>query len=150
MRDAGLPTECSDEIVTRFSQNADVWQRVAQAQPSSRALSSGRLVRRLMDVYYMRLFITVAPTTVTARPSLPETTRQFSVPAVPGLPPTIAREIGGFPSGVLASLDSSPRGCSRRSAWPVACVAGPRCTWTSVDWTVRRSRGTSSRRSTRG
>ena len=97
--------ECTDEIVTSFSQNADVWQRVAQAQPSSRALSSGRLVRRLMGIYYMRLFITVRPTTVAARPSLPGTARQLSFSAVPAIPPTIAREIGEFPSGVLASLD---------------------------------------------
>lgn len=97
--------QCTDEIVTSFSQNADVWQRIAQTQPSSRALSSSRLVRRLMDVYYMRLFITVAPTTVTTREPLPETARQVSFSAVPDIPPAIAGEIGGFPSAVLASLD---------------------------------------------
>lgn len=96
--------ECTDEIVTKFSQNADVWQRVAQAQPSSRTLSSNRILRRLLDVYYMRLFITVTPTVVTARPSLPETTARLSDLAVPGLTPTIVRRIGEFPSGVLASL----------------------------------------------
>ena len=97
--------ECSDEIVTRFSQNADLWQRIAQTQPSSRALSAGRLVRRFMDVYYMRLIITTAPTAVTARPPLSEPARPRPVPAMPGLPEAFAREIGEFSSGVLASLD---------------------------------------------
>lgn len=101
--------ECPDEIVTRFSQNADLWQRVAQTQPSSRALSAGRLVRRFMDVYYMRLIITTAPVAVTARPPLSEPARPLSVPAMPGLPETIAREIGEFSSGVLASLDYDGR-----------------------------------------
>ena len=99
--------ECSDGIETRFSQNADLWERIARVQPSSRALSAGRLTRHLMDIYYMRLFITVAPTAVTARPSSPETAGPLSVPAMPGLPQATARELSEFSSGVLASLDDA-------------------------------------------
>ncbi|MFI6428109.1 pyridoxamine 5'-phosphate oxidase family protein [Promicromonospora sp. NPDC050880] len=104
--------ECADEIETRFSRNADLWERVSRAQPSARALSAGWLARRLMDVYYMRLVITVTPTAVTARPPLPGAApvpapSPLAVPAVPGVPEPFAGELAGFTSAVLAGLDDA-------------------------------------------
>ncbi|MGW2090645.1 hypothetical protein [Promicromonospora sukumoe] len=98
-----------DEIVTSFARNADLWQRISSAQPSSRALSTGGLVRRLLDVYYMRLIITVTPVAVTTRPAVPAPSGPLSVPAMPGLPAAVARELGDFTSGVLARLDDDGR-----------------------------------------
>lgn len=98
-----------DEIVTSFARNADLWQRISSAQPSSRALSTGGLVRRLLDVYYMRLIISVTPVVVTTRPALPAPNGPLSVPPMPGLPAPVARELGSFTSGVLARLDDDGR-----------------------------------------
>jgi hypothetical protein len=99
--------ECPDEVVTSFARNADLWRRIAAAQPSSRALSTGQLARRLLDVYYMRLIITVTPAAVTVREPLPDAVRPLSVPAMPGLPAPFAKELGDFTSGVLARLDDA-------------------------------------------
>lgn len=110
-----------DEIVTSFARNADLWQRISAAQPSSRALSTGRLVRRLLDVYYMRLIISVTPVVVTTRPAAPSV--PLSVPTMPGLPAAVARELGSFTSGVLARLDDDGRPTLERVV-PVAADGG--------------------------
>ncbi|MFD7306709.1 pyridoxamine 5'-phosphate oxidase family protein [Promicromonospora sp. NPDC059942] len=96
---------CPDEIVTSFSANADLWRKIDSAQPSSRALSGSGLTRRLLDLYYMRLIITVTPAAVATRPALSGAARPLVVPALPGLPASYARELGDFTSGVLARLD---------------------------------------------
>ncbi|GAA2224453.1 hypothetical protein GCM10010413_18020 [Promicromonospora sukumoe] len=115
--------ESPDEIVTSFARNADLWQRISSAQPSSRALSTGGLVRRLLDVYYMRLIISVTPVVVTTRPALPAPRGPLSVPAMPGLPAPVARELGSFTSGVLARLDDDGRPTLERVV-PVAADGG--------------------------
>jgi hypothetical protein len=62
---------CPDEIVTSPRPISDLWTRIRDHQPSSRALS-GRLARPVTDWYYLRLIITVTPEAVRTRPALRE------------------------------------------------------------------------------
>jgi len=62
---------CPDEIVTSVLDAREVWLRILERQPSSRGNSGNAISRWLMDFYYMRLLITITPTSVQAVPALP-------------------------------------------------------------------------------
>lgn len=64
---------CPDEIVTSVLRAPELWLRIFGRQPSSRKNHSNAISRRLMDFYYMRLLITITPTSVRAVPALPAT-----------------------------------------------------------------------------
>ena len=64
---------CPDEIVTSVLRAPELWLRIFDRQPSSRTNHSNAISRRLMDFYYMRLLITITPTSVRAVPALPAT-----------------------------------------------------------------------------
>ena len=61
---------CPDEIVTSVLRARELWKRIFDRQPSSVAYSKCGITRRMMDVYYMRLLITVTPTVIRAVPAL--------------------------------------------------------------------------------
>jgi general stress protein 26 len=99
---------CSDEIETSFTQHARLWQRLLTIQPSSRLYSSTVLGWHPMDVFYMRLYITVTPTSVSTRPAL-EAGEQLMIRGSKGLPEGTARRMRRFRSAVLAAVDDGGR-----------------------------------------
>ncbi len=54
---------CPDEIVTSVLRFREGWRRILTRQPDS-AMYSTRLMRPLMDFYYLRLLITITPTEI--------------------------------------------------------------------------------------
>jgi len=64
---------CPDEIVTSVLRARELWLRIFDRQPSSRSNSSNPIMRALLDVYYMRLLITITPTSVRGMPAPPAT-----------------------------------------------------------------------------
>ncbi|MGS0686120.1 pyridoxamine 5'-phosphate oxidase family protein [Nakamurella sp. GG22] len=58
---------CPDEVVTSVLRAREVWSRIFERQPESRAYSANPVSRWMMDFYYMRLLITITPTAVTRR-----------------------------------------------------------------------------------
>ena len=99
-----------EEIVTDVSGLPEYWTQLMRRQPSSKSLSSF-VGRRLMDFYYMRLIITVTPTTVTSRPAL-----HTDTPLVAPVPSKsqrstpfgqVASRLPEFRSGVLAAFDDA-------------------------------------------
>jgi hypothetical protein len=64
---------CPDEIVTSVLRVPELWLRIFDRQPSSRTNHSNAISRRLMDFYYVRLLITITPTSVRTVPALPAT-----------------------------------------------------------------------------
>jgi len=99
---------CSDEIETSFAQHAALWRRLLTIQPSSRLYATNLLGWHPMDVFYMRLYITVTPTAVSTRPAL-EATDKLRIPGSNGLPPGAARRMRPFRSAVLAAVDDGGR-----------------------------------------
>jgi hypothetical protein len=99
---------CSDEIETSFTQHALLWRRLLTIQPSSRMYSTNLLGWHPMDVFYMRLYITVTPTSVSTRPAL-EATDKLRIPDSDGLPVGTARRMRRFRSAVLAAVDGGGR-----------------------------------------
>lgn len=104
---------CPDEIVTSPEPWADLWLRIRAAQPSS-AYHRVPVLRGIMDWYYMRLLITVTPTSVTTTdPYRPQ-------------PPTVApatgssafasavRRMPAFGGAVLCAYDSDGHPTMRR------------------------------------
>lgn len=95
---------CPDEIHSSPAGLEEYWTRLYQRQPSSRANGSTAVTRRLMDWYYMRLVITVTPTSVEQLPPLAEGTALSA-------PPTdrrdkspyaaLVRKLPSYRSGVL-------------------------------------------------
>jgi len=61
---------CPDEIVTSVLRARDLWLRILERQPGSRSNTGSAVSRWLMDFYYMRLLITITPTSVRAIPAL--------------------------------------------------------------------------------
>lgn len=61
---------CPDEIVTSVLPARELWKRIFDRQPSSVAYSKYGITRRMMDVYYLRLLITITPTLIRAVPAL--------------------------------------------------------------------------------
>jgi len=61
---------CTDDIETGFTKRATYWQRLLAVQPSSASYSANAVMRRAVDFYFMRLYITVTPTSVNVRPAL--------------------------------------------------------------------------------
>jgi hypothetical protein len=89
---------CPADIVTTPGDLADYWSMLFERQPSSRMYLK-RLMRPVVDWYFMRLVITVTPTTVRTRPPV---TDAVPVPASGLLGST---ELSGFPSAVLSARD---------------------------------------------
>jgi hypothetical protein len=103
---------CPEEIVTDVSGLSEYWKQLMRRQPSSKSISSF-VGRRVMDFYYMRLIITVTPTTVTTRPALHAETPLIA-PAVSTSQRTapfgqVAARLPEFRSGVLAGFDDAGR-----------------------------------------
>ncbi|MET0133412.1 MAG: pyridoxamine 5'-phosphate oxidase family protein [Kibdelosporangium sp.] len=84
---------CPDEIVTSPGDLADYWATLFERQPSSRAYLNP-LMRPVVDWYFMRLVITVAPHHVRTRPQPAPGTIQASGVLGSAL-------LRGFPSAVL-------------------------------------------------
>jgi hypothetical protein len=63
---------CPDELHTSPVGLEEYWMRTYERQPASAAYSATPIGRWLFDWYYMRLVITVTPTTVTRRSPLTE------------------------------------------------------------------------------
>ncbi|MET0865356.1 MAG: pyridoxamine 5'-phosphate oxidase family protein [Nakamurella sp.] len=103
---------CPDEIVTDAGTLPEYWMQLMRRQPSSKMISS-LVGRRLMGFYYLRLIITVTPTTVSSRPAVrPEA--PLSVPVLPKSARTtpFGQALGRLPdfrSGVLAAFDDAGR-----------------------------------------
>ena len=53
--------EAPDEIQTSPNHLPEYWRRIFQIQPAGKVYGSNALMRRLMDFYYMRLYISVRP-----------------------------------------------------------------------------------------
>jgi hypothetical protein len=93
-----------DEIMTTPAGAEDLWRRLAVRQPNPRP-EENALMRRLVDWYYMRLYITVTPTAITTRPA-------YEPPTPPTEPSSgAAAALTGFPTAVLGTSDAegSPR-----------------------------------------
>ena len=53
--------EVPDEIHTSPNDLREYWKRIFRIQPAGKAYGANALTRRLMDWYYMRLYIYVRP-----------------------------------------------------------------------------------------
>ncbi|MGW7382428.1 pyridoxamine 5'-phosphate oxidase family protein [Streptomyces sp. NPDC054794] len=101
----GGRAECPDDIRTGPEDLEDYWRVLFERQPHSRSYLSWPM-RRLMDWYYLRLVITVAPEQVIVRPA--------SVPPLPqasavagGAPLPGAAQLAGYSTAVLGVRDAS-------------------------------------------
>jgi hypothetical protein len=103
---------CPDDIDTDPTGLSDYWTKLMQRQPSSKLFSSV-VGRRLMDFYYLRLIIGVAPVGLTERPPLQAETRLLatSLPRSERTKPfgQVAGNLPGYRSGVLAAFDDAGR-----------------------------------------
>jgi hypothetical protein len=88
---------CPADIVTTPGDLADYWSMLFERQPSSRMYLK-RLMRPVVDWYFMRLVITVTPTRVLTRP--PVTDAPDPASSLLG-----SAELNGFPSAVLSARD---------------------------------------------
>ncbi|MFF7241732.1 pyridoxamine 5'-phosphate oxidase family protein [Streptomyces collinus] len=104
--------DCPEEIHTGPGEAAEYWRTLFQRQPHSRAFVR-RPGRWCMDWYYLRLFITVTPEHVEARPPLAHLisagSRDDGLPqdarvTPPGLPG--AELLARYPSAVLGAGDA--------------------------------------------
>ncbi|MEW2115135.1 pyridoxamine 5'-phosphate oxidase family protein [Streptomyces sp. NPDC005474] len=109
--------ECPNDIRTGPEGLDDYWRTLFERQPHSRSYLS-RPMRRLMDWYYLRLVITVAPERVIVRPvaqpprphPLPHPEPNPQATATPeggGEPLLGAVQLSRHPSAVLAARDAS-------------------------------------------
>ncbi|MBO1332181.1 pyridoxamine 5'-phosphate oxidase family protein [Streptomyces sp. VRA16 Mangrove soil] len=97
---------CPDEIRTGPQGLESYWRMLFERQPHSRSYLA-RPMRRLMDWYYLRLVITVAPEQVLVRPA--------ETPPLPPLPPRStsvpqplgAERLAAHATAVLAARDAS-------------------------------------------
>jgi hypothetical protein len=85
---------CPDEILTGPAGAEELWRRLYERQPASRAYSANAVSRQVMDWYYMRLHITTTPTAISTRPPLPAGAASTAGP------------LAGFASAVLGTLDA--------------------------------------------
>ncbi|WP_116451336.1 pyridoxamine 5'-phosphate oxidase family protein [Blastococcus litoris] len=93
---------CPDEIVTDVSGDVEYWRRLHERQPFNALYSRNALTRRFFDWYYMRLHITVTPTSWTTRPPLPAG-RPPAAGSPDGLAGRALAQLAGYPSAVLAT-----------------------------------------------
>ena len=96
---------CPDEIHTSPAGLEEYWSRQYRRQPASLANSATALSRWLMDLYYLRLVITVTPTSVEVLPPLPDLAPgDVSRVGRSDLSPyaQLARKLPPFRSGVLS------------------------------------------------
>jgi hypothetical protein len=109
---------CTDEIVTSPVGNEGYWRRLWELQPLGRVWDSTPVTRWLMDWYYMRLMITVAPGRVLTRPPADATGGLGSATdVVPGGDDAYARTVrglAGYRNAVLAWLDDDGTPALRR------------------------------------
>jgi hypothetical protein len=96
---------CPDEIVTDIGGYEEYWRRLHERQPFNRRYSADPLSRRLFDWYYMRLVITVTPTTVSASPPLPPGPAPSGDGSVDGVAGDALRQLAPFPGAVLGTRD---------------------------------------------
>lgn len=122
---------CPDEIVTTPGDLVQYWSTLFQRQPSSQSYLNP-LLRRVVDWYYMRLVITIAPTQVITRPPVPhpgpiQSSGLLGSAALSGFPSAVlsARDPEGAP--VLARVHPEPNESSYRLDVPddITTVAGP-------------------------
>ncbi len=101
---------CPDEIVTDVLANAEYWRRLHERQPFNKTYGANALTRRFFDWYYMRLLITISPTSWTVRPPLPAGEPTDTAGAREGLAGDALRQLAGFPSAVLGTTtpDGAP------------------------------------------
>jgi hypothetical protein len=101
---------CPDEIVTDVLPRADYWRRLYERQPFNKTYGANALTRRFFDWYYMRLLITVTPTSWTVRPPLPDRAPASPAGAPPGMAGDALRQLVTFPSAVLGTTtpDGAP------------------------------------------
>ncbi|SDR89335.1 Pyridoxamine 5'-phosphate oxidase [Friedmanniella luteola] len=98
---------CPDEIRTSPEGLETYWRELWRRQPGSSGYGSTPLDRWLFDFYYMRLVLTVDPTSVTTQPPLvrpapprgPKPSRTDDSPYG-----QVARRLPGYSDGVLATV----------------------------------------------
>jgi hypothetical protein len=100
-------TEVS-EIETDMVARAGLWRRILTLQPSGKSYSSLGLTRRLMDVYYMRLYLTITPGEIRTRELL-RSRHGIDVAPAGAAPDLVAigREWRHYPDAVLAAFDTA-------------------------------------------
>jgi hypothetical protein len=116
---------CTDEIETGFATRAGYWSRLLAIQPpTAQSFAATALGRRLMDAYFMRLYITVTPRieTVTSASAIAAATtvaprRRHGSSAFQSTAAALAR----FESAVLAANSSTGYATLQR-VLPVARV----------------------------
>ena len=102
---------CSDQIETGFAGRAAYWRRLLAIQPpAAGSFASTALGRRVMDAYFMRLYITMTPLTelvlpaaTNARPIRPATRRRYGSSAFQNTAAAVVQ----FDSAVLATNSST-------------------------------------------
>jgi general stress protein 26 len=101
---------CPEQIETGFAAHRALWTRLLTLQPSAKLYSSTALTRHLMDVYYMRLHITVTPDAIVSMPAL-STSGTLTIPDSVADPivAQAARRLRGYRSAVLAAFDGEGR-----------------------------------------
>jgi hypothetical protein len=100
---------CPDEVVTSVGPRAGLWARLAERQPSSRTNSSNPLSRYLLDWYYMRLLITVTPTSVRSRPATDRSPITGAAPDGDDAYAAVVRQLPQFAGPVLSAFDDAGR-----------------------------------------
>ncbi len=112
--------DCPDQVVTSPEGLEAYWTRLYERQPAGRVYSANALTRWAFDWYYMRLLITVTPTSVERRAPLavpaPGAAGTSSPAAGSGAFREVARRLPAYPSAVLTTMDGDgPRLCRVRA-----------------------------------
>jgi hypothetical protein len=85
---------CPDEVASGPGGVEELWRRLYERQPASKAYSANAVSRKVMDFYYLRLQIIVTPTAVSSRPRLQ-----------PPASPVTEGPLAGYPTAVLGVRD---------------------------------------------
>lgn len=108
---------CPDEIRTSPQGLETYWRDLWRHQPGSKGYGKTPVDRWLFDFYYMRLVITVTPTSVTTRPPLLRTA-PLVAPRLPRRDPSpfaqVARRLPAHTDAVLATISGDAPPVLRR------------------------------------
>ena len=116
---------CTKQLSIAPGPDADLWRRIFAIQPSAQKYPFNPLIRRVMDIYFMRLIITVTPDAVTVRPPIATRTKIGTDRHGDGIFGDVARELSAYETSVLSAFDSGRRPTMTRvSLRPIAGTEG--------------------------
>jgi len=116
---------CARQLSIAPGPDADLWRRIFAIQPSAQKYPFNPFIRRVMDMYFMRLIITITPDAVTVRPPIATRTKVGTDRHGDGILGDVARELSTYQTSVLSAFDSDGRPTMTRvSLRPIASTEG--------------------------